>query len=138
MAKKTRQRTWMRVGTEADIDTLRRLLATRGTTWDTWEYKLHRGNIIISSPITPWDYETEQYDRSPRRMMKHLRVVPVPQGPFGLEYMRHTGRWSPIEICCGDLQMVADFIADDSVGLCHPLDPPDVERPRLKYRPPSE
>ena len=131
-------RIWMRVGMEADIDRLRSLLGARGTTWDSWEYKLHRGNIIAYSPVTPWSYETKQYDRSRRRMEKHLRVVPVPQGPFGLEYMRHTGQWCPIQVCVGDLPTIADFIADDPFGLFHPLDPPDVEQPRLKYNPSSE
>ena len=138
MTKKTGQPIWMRVGTEADVEQLRKLLAAKGTQWDTWEYKLHRGNIIIYSPVTPWDYEAGRCDRSRRRMAKHLRIVPVPQGPFGLEFMRHTGRWCPIDPCVGDLQTIADFIAEDPFGLCQPLDPPDVEQPRLKYHPPSE
>lgn len=138
MAKRTVGRTWMRVGTNSDITSLRSLLAAKGPAWSTWEYKLHRGNIIIYSPLTPWDYKTKQYDRSRRRMEKHLRIVPVPQGPFGLEYMRHTGQWCPIGVCVGDLPTIANFIADDPFGLCHPLDPPDVEQPSLKYRPSSE
>jgi len=138
MAKGIGGRTWMRVGTEADIDRLRGLLAAKATTWDGWEYKLHRGNIIIYSPVTPWDQETRQDDRTRRYMAKHLRIVPVPQGPFGLEYIRHTGQWCPIQVCVGDLPAIADFIADDPFGLCHPLDSPDVEQPSLKCRPSSE
>jgi hypothetical protein len=138
MARNARGRIWMRVPTAADIDQLRSLLAAKGTTWDAWEYKLHRGNIIISSPVTPWDSATGGYDRSRRRMAKHLRIVPVPGGPFGIEYMRHTGRWFPLGAGIGDLVTLADFIADDPCGACRPLDPPDAEQPRLKYCPPSE
>lgn len=68
-------------------------------------------------------------------MEKHLRIVPVAGGPFGLEYMRHTGQWHPIQVCVGDLQTVADFIADNPVGLCGPLDPPDVEQGPVSSQP---
>ncbi|MEE9266716.1 MAG: hypothetical protein V3V86_08315 [Gammaproteobacteria bacterium] len=128
----------MRVAVQSDIDELQELLAAKGTTWQAWEYKLHRGNIIIYSPVTPWDYKTGKYDRSRQRMGKHLRIVPVAQGPFGLEYMRHTERWSPIDVCVGDLRAIADFITEDPFGICHPLDPPDVDQPRLRRHPSSK
>lgn len=121
MATKRSRKVWMRVPTEADIDRLRELLADKGTTWQRWEYKLYQGNIIIHSPVTPWDHKTRKPDPSREYMAKQLRIVPVPGGPFQLEYMRHTGQWWPLGDCTGDIEAIAGFIAEDAYGLCCPL-----------------
>lgn len=122
MAKKAAPRTWMRVLAEDDLDRLKRSLAAKGSTYQRWEYKLHRGNIIISVPITPWDPETGKPDPSGRYIAKLLRICPVSGGPFGLEYMRHTGKWQPIHFALGDLEEIANHIAEDACGLCSTFD----------------
>ena len=136
-ASRRGRKAWVQTLDKDDVVRLQNLLAAKGTKWRNWEYKLHSGNIIIYSPVTPWGHETSKYDHSKPRMVKHLRVVPEPDGPFQLEYMRHTGRWCPIDVCVGDLQTIADFIEDDPFGLCHPKDPPDAHELRLKYHPPA-
>ena len=122
MAKKAAARTWMRVLVNDDVDRLKQLLAAKGSRWQRCEYKLHRGNIIISVPITPLDPKTGNPDPSRRYMAKHLRVCSVSGGPFGLEYMRHTGKWQPIHFAVGDLEEIANHIAEDACGLCRMFD----------------
>ena len=40
---------------QEDIELLREHLDPKGPLWSEWEYKLHRGNIIIYSPVIPWN-----------------------------------------------------------------------------------
>ncbi|MHC4477476.1 MAG: DUF3024 domain-containing protein [Planctomycetota bacterium] len=122
MAKKTGTRIWMRVLGKEDVGRLRDLLVARNPKRQKWEYKLHRDNIIIYVPITPWNPETHKPDPSERYMAKHLRVVPRPDGPFQLEYMRHTGQWWPFIEAVGDLEAIADFIEEDPYGQCSMFD----------------
>jgi len=107
---------------------LRELMAAKGSRWREWQYKFFRGNIIIGSPVTPWNPRTGQPEPSMRYLAKHLRIVPVIRGPFGLQYWRHTQQWSPLP-CVGDLKEIADFIAEDPVGLCGPLELPQEAWP---------
>src|SRR5829696_2258139 len=93
-----RQWVWMRVCRQEDIDLLRKHLDPKGPLWSEWEYKLRGGNIIIYSPVIPWN---EQYrpDPSRRHMAMHLRIVPTQPGPYQLEYRRHTEQWWPLGAC---------------------------------------
>ena len=116
-------RVWMKVPTPKDIEQLKKLLAEKGPLWSEWEYKLHRGNIVIYTPVTPWNSRTHQPDPERRYMAKHLRIVPSSPGPYGLEYFRHTGRWCPLP-CTGNIEEIADSIEADAFGLCVPTEPP--------------
>jgi hypothetical protein len=118
-------RTWVKILTAKEIDELRQRLAEKGHLWDQWEYKLHRGNIVIYTPITPWDPTTCQPDPERRYLAKHLRIVPSVPGPYQLEYYRHTGQWWPLPPCVGDIKDMADFIAADECGLCSPPEVPE-------------
>jgi len=116
-------RTWVKTLTTEDIEQLRQRMAEKGPLWSEWEYKLHRGNIIICTPVTPWDPRTCKPDPQRRYMAKHLRIVPSLPGPYGLEYFRHTGRWQPLP-CTGSIEEIADLIEADDFGLCAPTEPP--------------
>lgn len=101
---------------------MRTLLTKHDEKWAEWQYKLHRDNIIISVPVIPWNPATKKPDPSMRYMAKFLRVVPAPGGPFQLEYMRHTGQWSPVFEATGDIEAIAKFIEEDPFGLCKTCD----------------
>ena len=114
--------TWVRVLTQRDLDELRILLAKGNKERAEWEYRLYRDNIIISVPVIPWNSATEKADPSMRYMAKFLRVVPIPGGPFQLEYMRHTGQWCPMFEASGDIKAIAKFIEEDPFGMCTTYD----------------
>jgi len=119
----THVRTWMKTLTMEDIDELRRRLAEKGPLWQQWHYKLHGGNIIIYTPVTPWNSRTSKPDPEKRYLAKHLRIVPSLPGPCQLEYFRHTGQWCPLP-CMGNIKEIADSIKADEFGLCAPTEPP--------------
>ena len=110
--RSTRGLTWLRVLTKDDLDALRSLLVRADEKRAEWEYKLHRGSIIIYTPVIPWNPRTRKPDASMRYMDKSLRVVPTPAGPFQLEYMRHTGRWWPYFDATGNIKAIAKAIDD--------------------------
>lgn len=116
-------RVWMKIPTNKDIEQLKQLLAEKGPLWSEWEYKLHRGNIVIYTPVTPWNPKTCKPDPEQRYMAKHLRIVPSSPGPYGLEYFRHTGRWCPLPYT-GNIEEIADSIEADEFSLCAPAEPP--------------
>lgn len=120
-----------------DLDSLRKLLVIKGIKWQDWECKLHNGNIIIYSPAPPLDAKANKHGHPKRRMVKHLRVVPEAGGPFRLQHLLHKRRWCPIDGSVGDLETIADFIADDRFGPCNSQDPVDAEQLRLRYHPPA-
>ena len=124
--------TWMRVLGQDDLDRLRKLLTASSPTRQEWEYKLRGGSIIIYVPIIPWNPETHKPDPSLRYMAKHLRVVPQPGGPFQLEYMRHTGQWSPMFDAIGDLETVVKNIEEDLMGICGMFDPPEDKKTKRR------
>jgi hypothetical protein len=66
-------KTWMKVLTVESINELRYSLAEKGRLWDEWEYKLHRGNIIIYTPITLWDPTAGKPDPKRRYLAKSRR-----------------------------------------------------------------
>ena len=132
MAKRTTGMTWMRVLGEDDLVRLKNLLTASSPKRQEWEYKLRGGNILIYVPIIPWNSETHKPDPSMRYMAKHLRIAPVPGGPFQLEYMRHTGQWSPLFDAIGDLETVVKYIKEDQLGICGVFDPPEDEKPRRR------
>ena len=119
----TRMKTWMKTLTTRDIEELRQRLAEKGQLWQEWEYKLHDGNIIIYTPVTPWNSRTAKPDPEQRYLAKHLRIVPSLSGPYRLEYFRHTGRWCPLP-CIGSIEELADSIEADEFSLCAPIEPP--------------
>ena len=120
--RSTRGLTWVRVLTQWDLDELRTLLDRTDKKRAEWQYKLYRDNIIISVPVIPWNSETKKPDPSMRYMAKFLRVVPIPGGPFQLEYMRHTGQWRPMVEASGDIQAIAKSIEEDPFGMCKAYD----------------
>jgi hypothetical protein len=115
--------TWLLSLTDKHVEELRRRLAEKGPLWSEWEYKVHGGNILIYTPVTPWDAQTGKPDPSRRYMSKHLRIVPSQPGPFGLQYWRHTEQWSSLP-CAGSIGEIADFIEEDPFRLCAPAEPP--------------
>ena len=119
-----RVRTWMKTLTIKDIEELRQRLAEKGSLWQEWQYKLHRGYIIIYTPVTPWNPKTLKPDPERRYLAKHLRIVPSLPGPYQLEYFRHTGQWWPLLPCTGEIKDIANFIKEDEFGLCAPTEPP--------------
>ncbi|KPJ53089.1 MAG: hypothetical protein AMS16_05635 [Planctomycetes bacterium DG_58] len=121
----TRGMVWMMTLTEEHIEELRERLAQKGPLWSEWEYKLWRGNIIIYTPVTPWNPDTRKPDPELRYMCKHLRIVPSLPGPFGLEYWRHTEQWSSLPLV-GSIAEIADFIEADDFGLCAPTELPEA------------
>jgi hypothetical protein len=121
-SQSTRGMTWVRVLTQRDLDELRSLLVKTDKKRAEWQYKLNRHNIIISVPVIPWNPETNKSDPSMLYMARFLRVVPTPGGPFLLEYMRHTGQWSPLFEATGDVEAIAKFIEEDPFGLCKTYD----------------
>ena len=118
-----RMRMWMKTLTIECINELRQLLAEKGQLWKEWEYKLHGGNIIIYTPVTPWNHRTCKPDPEQRYLAKHLRIVPSLPGPYRLEYFRHTGQWCPLP-WTGSIKEIADSIEADEFGLCAPTEPP--------------
>ena len=100
----------MRVLGKEDAVRLGDLLAARRSKWSEWECKALRGNIIVYTPVTPWNSETQEPDPSMRYMARRWRVVPEPGGPFRLEYMRHTEQWWPVLNAVGDLNKIAKLI----------------------------
>jgi len=113
-------RMWVKILSTEDIEQLRQRLAEKGPLWSEWEYKLRGGNIIIYTPVTPWDPRTCKPDPERRYMAKHLRIVPSVPGPYGLEYFRHTEQWQQLP-CTGTIKEIADFIEADEFGLCAPM-----------------
>lgn len=74
-----RMRMWMKTLTIECINELRQRLAQpilpdlgwaglaeKGQLWKEWEYKLHGGNIIIYTPVTPWNPRTCKPDPEQR------------------------------------------------------------------------
>ena len=116
-------RVWMKMPTVKDIEQLKQLLAEKGPLWSQWEYKLHRGNIIIYTPVTPWNSETCKPDPEQRYIARHLRIVPSSPDPYGLEYFRHTGQWWPLH-CTGSIEKITNSIEADDYGRCAPTEPP--------------
>jgi len=112
---------WMLTLSDKDVEYLRRRFTAKGPLWDQWEYKLLRGNIIIYTPVTPFNPQTGKSDPELRYMSKHLRIVPSQPGPFGLQYWRHTDKWEwlPFE---GDIEEIAAHIEADEFGLCAPTE----------------
>ena len=115
---------WMKTLTIECINELRQRLAEKGQLWKEWEYKLHGGNIIIYTPVTPWNPRTYKPNPKQRYLAKHLRIVPSLPGPYQLEYFRHTEQWWPLLPCTGDIKQIADFIEADEFGLCAPMEVP--------------
>ncbi len=111
----------MRVAVAADLAQLQARLTAKGPPWDRFEYKLNRDRIIIYTPVIPFSPDTHKPDPALRYLAMHLRVSPVPGGPFQLEYRRHTEQWWPLPVR-GTIDEVADGIAMDAVGLCAPSD----------------
>ena len=101
----------MQVLTKDDATELSKLLTARQPEWSEWECKVHRDNILVYVPITPWNPKTRKPDPSMRYMDKHWRVVSEPGGLFRLEYMRHTGQWWPVFDAVGNLKKIAGHIA---------------------------
>ena len=130
MAKRTTGMTWMRVLVQDDLVRLKRILTASSPKRQEWEYKLRGGNIIINVPIIPWNAETHKPDPSIRYMARHLRIVPVPGGPFQLEYMRHTGQWWPVFEAVGDLETIVNHIESDPFGACGVCDSHQDEKPK--------
>ena len=123
-----RQRVWMQMAQATDIDLLRKRLAELGPLWSEWEYKLHRGRIIIYSPVIPLG-EDSRRDPAARYLAKHLRISPDSPGPFILEFYRHTGQWCPLGACPpGTIGDIAGFIERDTTGWCRPMDQTDWEK----------
>ena len=120
---------WLLTLSEKHVEELRRLLAEKGPLWSEWEYKLHGGHLLISTPVTPWNAQTGKPDPSRRYLAKHLRIVPSQPGPFLLQYWRHTEQWSSLP-CTGTISEIADFIQEDPFGLCAPAEPPPGLRPQ--------
>lgn len=118
-----RMRVWMKTLTIECINELRQRLAEKGQLWKEWEYKLHGGNIIIYTPVTPWNPRTCKPDPEQRYLAKHLRIVPSVPGPYRLEYFRYTGQWWPLP-CTGSIEEIADSIEADEFGLCAPMELP--------------
>ena len=111
-----------------DLVRLKDLLTGSSPKRQEWEYKLRGGSIIIYVPIIPWNSETRKPDPSMRYMSKHLRIVSVSGGPFQLEYMRHTGPWSPMFDTIGDLETVVKSIEEDPLGICGMFEPPENDK----------
>src|SRR5688572_19156700 len=65
---------WMQTCRQEDIELLRKHLDPKGPLWSEWEYKLRGGNIIIYSPLIPWNKQRRP-DPSRRYMAMHLRIV---------------------------------------------------------------
>lgn len=120
--KSTCARVWIRMLmlTKADVEKLRRRFSQKGPLWDQWEYKLRAGNILIYTPVTPFDPKTGKPDPTRRYMCKHLRIVPVHPGPFQLQYWRHTEQWWPLP-WVGDIDEIASHIEADEFGMCTPM-----------------
>lgn len=114
------QRIWMRLAQQSDADELRALIEAQGEKWRQFEYKLHRGNILIYSPVTPYHWETRRHDPALRYLALQLRICPAGVCVFQLEYMRHTGQWWPLGGCRGDISDMAGFITDDGQPVCQP------------------
>ena len=114
---------WMKTPTIECINELRQRLAEKGQLWKEWEYKLHGGNIIIYTPVTPWNPRTCKPDPEQRYLAKRLRIVPSVPGPYRLEYFRCTGQWYPLP-CTGSIEEIADSIEADEFGLCALIEPP--------------
>lgn len=113
---------WVMVLTDKHVEELRSRLAAIGPHWNEWEYKLHGGNIIIYTPVTPWNPKTGKPDPSLRYAAKQLRIISTTPGPFQLEYRRHTEQWWPLP-CKGDIKEIVDYIAADQRGFCAPPEP---------------
>jgi len=111
--------TWVMTLTDRHIEELRSRLAAIGPQWSGWEYKLHAGNIIIYTPVTPRNPKTRKPDPSLRCMAKHLRIISTTPGPFQLEYWRHTEQWWPLS-CKGDIKGIVKYIAAGQRGFCAP------------------
>ena len=118
----------MQMAQATDIDCLRARLAKLGPLWSEWEYKLHRGRIIIYSPVIPLS-EDLRPNPAARYMAMHLRISPDSPGPFILEFRRHTEEWWPLGACPpGTIDDIAGFIEQDTAGWCRPLDQTDWEK----------
>jgi len=111
--------TWVMTLTGQHVEELRSRLAAIGPQWARWEYKLRAGNIILYTPITPWNPKTRKPDPALRYMAKHLRIVSVTPGPFQLQYWRHTEQWWPLS-CKGDIKDIVKYIVADQRGFCAP------------------
>jgi len=111
---------WVKALTERGMDELRNRLAAKDQMWERCRFKLHRGNIIIYTPVTPWNPRTGKPDPEQRYMAKHLRIVPSVPGPYQLEYFRHTEQWWPLP-CTGSIEDMAGIIEADAFGLCSPM-----------------
>ena len=113
MAKRSRQRVWMRVPCKEDVARLRELLIAQDARWERCEYKLLGDRVIISLPVAACDSDSGDLGSGSRPPMKIYRIVPDVGGPFRLEFMRHTGRWWPMADASGKIEALADIIARD-------------------------
>ena len=120
--------------TDKHIEELRSRLAAIGPQWDEWQYKLHAGNIIVYTPVTPRNPKTRKPDPPLRYMAKHLRIVSTTPGPFQLEYWRHAEQWWPPS-CKGDTEEIVKYIVADQRGFHAPLEP--IEQDLLSCPMPS-
>ena len=92
----------------------------KGPLWSLWECKLRSGNIVIYDVIVPPELPPSVL--VPSDVRKHLRIVPTwPNGPFQLEWMRHTGRWWPLFDARGTMEQIANEITKGA-GPTRPLD----------------
>ena len=127
-AKKSRPvRVWMLVPTEADVAVLRQRIAAKGPLWDQWTYKLARDRILIYDSVGTIDPATNRFDPQRREPQLHLRISPVPQGPFELEFRRHNDTWASLWTT-GTIEQLADAIAGGKVPMTQPMDQGEHDR----------
>jgi len=74
------------------------------------------GNILLSRHIIPPGKLSPMPDASAARWMPFFRVGPIKKRDYGLEYVRHDGRWHLI-LVAGSFREIADFLLENEYAI---------------------